>query len=217
MGASIGKVRAPIGEGRVRAAARRASSSIPASRVAGRGDRGRTRAAACATTSPLGNATKRREGIVCVGEGGGGAWTRQGLVARGRGVSGTTGISIPGERGRSRRAQGRTRGPARSRREISRESSSARVRASANMSSARAGCAGQRASDREPDRVPLGVFFLLSVLLWVHLLDSESSRSVGSAVDQGARDPPPPADLTRKPKLRAAGRATPPRAATRAR
>ena len=149
----------PIGEGRVRAA-RRASSSEKASRDAGRGGRGRTRAEACATTSPVGNAKKCREAIACVGEGGGrDAWTPQGLVARGRGVSEKTGISIPRGRGRSRRARGRTRGLARSRRGISRESSSARDRVSANMSSARAAFAGQRASDREPDRVPLGVFF----------------------------------------------------------
>ena len=149
----------PIGEGRVRAA-RRASSSEKASRDAGRGGRGRTRAEACATTSPVGNAKKCREAIACVGEGGGwDAWTPQGLVARGRGVSDKTGISIPRGRGRSRRARGRTRGLARSRRGISRESSSARDRVSANMSSARAAFAGQRASDREPDRVPLGVFF----------------------------------------------------------
>jgi len=149
----------PIGEGRVRAA-RRASSSEKASRDAGRGGRGRTRAEACATTSPVGNAKKCREAIACVWEGGGrDAWTPQGLVARGRGVSEKTGISIPRGRGRSRRARGRTRGLARSRRGISRESSSARDRVSANMSSARAAFAGQRASDREPDRVPLGVFF----------------------------------------------------------
>ena len=130
--------------------------------VEGRGTRGsgRTRAEACATTSPVGNAKKCREAIACVGEGGGwDAWTPQGLVARGRGVSDKTGISIPRGRGRSRRARGRTRGLARSRRGISRESSSARDRVSANMSSARAAFAGQRASDREPDRVPLGVFF----------------------------------------------------------
>ena len=149
----------PIGEGRVRAA-RRASSSEKASRDAGRGVRGRTRAEACATTSPVGNAKKCREAIACVGEGGGwDVWTPQGLVARGRGVSEKTGISIPRGRGRSRRTRGRTRGLARSRRGISRESSSARDRVSANMSSARAAFAGQRASDREPDRVPLGVFF----------------------------------------------------------
>lgn len=149
----------PIGEGRVRAA-RRASSSEKASRDAGRGGRGRTRAEACATTSPVGNAKKCREAIACVGEGGGrDAWTPQGLVARGRGVSENTGISIPRGRGRSRRARGRTCGLARSRRGISRESSSVRDRVSANMSSARAAFAGQRASDREPDRVPLGVFF----------------------------------------------------------
>ena len=92
MGASIGKVRAPIGEGRVRAAARRASSSIPASRVAGRGVRGRTRAVACATTSPLGNVRKRREGIACVGEGGGARgrvrdWSREGGAFLGRPAS----------------------------------------------------------------------------------------------------------------------------------
>ena len=154
----------PIGEGRVRAA-RRASSSEKASRDAGRGGRGRTRAEACATTSPVGNAKKCREAIACVGEGGGwDAWTPQGLVARGRGVSDKTGISIPRGRGRSRRARGRTRGLARSRRGISRESSSARDRVSANMSSARAAFAGQRASDREPDRVPLGVFSVFVVV-----------------------------------------------------
>ena len=73
----------PIGEGRVRAA-RRASSSEKASRDAGRGGRGRTRAEACATTSPVGNAKKCREAIACVGEGGDGTrgrlrdWSREG-------------------------------------------------------------------------------------------------------------------------------------------